>query len=134
MESNQKLAYQFQYLKEQRDWFGNQLEVVNVSLSNLRNSKVTIENLKNVKSGEEILIPIGGLFNLKATIKDPEKVLLYVSQDVIIEKNLEDSIEFVDKLIEQHNENVKFLVAQIQKLDANLQGISQQIRNATSQE
>ena len=134
MESNQKLAYQFQYLKEQRDWFGNQLEVVNVSLSNLRNSKVTIENLKNVKSGEEILIPIGGLFNLKATIKDPEKVLLYVSQDVIIEKNLDGSIEFVNKLIEQHNENVKFLVAQIQKLDANLQGISQQIRNATSQE
>lgn len=134
MESNRKLAYQYQYLKEQRDWFSNQLEVVNVSLNNLTNSKVTIENLKNIKIGEEILIPIGGLFNLKATITDPEKVLFYVSQDVVIEKTLDGSLEFIDKLIEQHNENIKFLVSQIQNIDANLQGISQQIQQATPQQ
>jgi len=133
MENSQKLAYQFQYLKEQKDMFSNQLEIINVSLSNLKNTKLTIENLKNIKADEEILVPIGGIINLHATIKDPEKLLVYVNQDVVIEKNLDDSIEFVEKIIEQHEEQEKFIKTQLQTLELNLQGISQQFRRNAPQ-
>ena len=123
-ENKQALLYQFKYLKEQRDMFANQLEFVNVSLNNFRNTKETIENLKNVKEGEEILIPIGGLINIYATIKNPKKIQLYISQDIVIEKDLDSSIEFVDKIIGQHNEQLQFLRTQIQNLDLNLQNMS----------
>ena len=116
-ENKQALLYQFKYLKDQRDMFANQLEYVNVSLNNFRNTKETIENLKNVKEGEEILIPIGGLINIYATIKNPKKIQLYISQDIVIEKDLDSSIEFVDKIIGQHNEQLQFLRTQIQILD-----------------
>ncbi len=123
-ENKQALLYQFKYLKDQRDMFANQLEFVNASLNNLMNTKVTTENLKNVKEGEEILVPIGGLLNIYATIKNPNKVQLYISQDVLIEKDLDSSIEFIDKVIEQHNEQLQFLRTQIQNLDLNLQNMS----------
>ena len=123
-ENKQALLYQFKYLKDQRDMFANQLEYVNVSLNNFRNTKETIENLKNVKEGEEILIPIGGLINIYATIKNPKKIQLYISQDIVIEKDLDSSIEFVDKIIGQHNEQLQFLRTQIQNLDLNLQNMS----------
>lgn len=123
-ENKQALIYQFRYLKEQRDMFANQLEIVNASLNNLMNTKATTENLKNVKEGEEILVPIGGLINIHATIKDPKKILLYISQDVVIEKDLDSSIEFIDKIIGQHNEQLQFLRTQIQNLDLNLQNMS----------
>ncbi|TFG25156.1 MAG: prefoldin subunit alpha [Promethearchaeota archaeon] len=123
-ENKQALLYQFKYLKDQRDMFANQLEFVNVSLNNFRNTKETIENLKTVKEGEEILIPIGGLINIYATIKNPKKIQLYISQDVVIEKDLDNSIEFVDKIIGQHNEQLQFLRTQIQNLDLNLQNMS----------
>lgn len=123
-ENKQALIYQFRYLKEQRDMFVNQLEIVNASLNNLMNTKATTENLKNVKEGEEILVPIGGLINIHATIKDPKKILLYISQDVVIEKDLDSSIEFIDKIIGQHNEQLQFLRTQIQNLDLNLQNMS----------
>ena len=123
-ENKQALIYQFRYLKEQRDMFANQLEIVNASLNNLMNTKATTENLKNVKEGEEILVPIGGLINIYATIKDPNKILLYISQDVVIEKDLDSSIEFIDKIIGQHNEQMQFLRTQIQNLDLNLQNMS----------
>jgi prefoldin alpha subunit len=131
METDQKaqeLVLRYRYLKDQRDMFLGQLDLLNASLGNIINSKNTLENLKNVKDGEEILVPIGGLANVKAIIKDPQKILLYINQDVAIEKDLDHSIEFLDKIITQHNEQLTFIKNQIQKLDANLQLMSQQFQ------
>ena len=129
-EQAQALVYQFKYLKDQRDMFAQQLEIINASLSNLLNTKNTVENLKNIEEGEEILIPIGGMVALNANIKNTKKVLLYVNQDVVIEKDLDGSIEFIDKLIAQHNEQIQFVSSQIQKLEANLQEMSQMFQNS----
>ena len=136
MESSQEYQEQllkFRYFKEQRDMFQGQLELINASLGNVMNTKTTIENIKEgVKENDEILVPIGGLVNIKATIKDPEKVLLAVTQDVVIEKDLDSSIEFLDKLIEQHNKQLQFLQTQIQNIDVNLQQISQTLQTGYS--
>ena len=116
----QELLYQFRYLREQRDMLASQLDFISASLRNLTNTKTTVTNLKDLKEGEEILLPLGGIINVKATIKNPEKVLVFVNQDVVIEKDIDSSIEFVDKLIEQHNQQIEFLQTQIQNLDANI--------------
>jgi prefoldin alpha subunit len=130
----ERQLYQFRYLKEQREMLQGQLEIVNASLSNLRNTKTTLENLKEgVNENDEVLVPIGGLVNIRASIKDTEKVLLYINQDTVIEKNIEDSIEFIDKLISQHNNQIKFLTERVQYLDLNLQGMSQELQNRMDQ-
>ena len=130
-QNSQDLLYQFNYLRQQREMFANQLDLINSSLGNLLNTKITVNNLKNVKEGEEILFPIGGMINVKATINNPEKVLLYVSQDVVIEKNLENTIEFLDKLINQHNEQIKYMRTQLQNLDVNIAKLSQSFQRGT---
>ncbi|MEJ2249251.1 MAG: prefoldin subunit alpha [Candidatus Lokiarchaeota archaeon] len=121
-----KLYSQFQNLRAQKEIFENQLGALGALLRDLYDTKKTIENLKKLNPGEEILIPIGdGRINLKGTIKENKKVLVAVSEDVIIEKNTEDSIEFIDKLIQQQEQYIKFLREQIQKIELNLQSISQ---------
>ena len=121
---------QFRYLKEQNDMLQNQLQMINTSLANVLNTKRTVENIKEgVNDGDEILVPIGGLVNIKAHIKEPEKVLLAVTQDVVIEKNLDGALEFLENLIEQHNKQVQFLRTQLQQLGARLQEISQLLQN-----
>lgn len=129
MENNQnfeKQLQQFRYLKEQRDMFQGQFEIVNASLGNLYTTKKTLDNLKEgIDENDEILIPIGGLVSIKGSIKDTEKVLVSVNQDIVIEKTTEESIEFIDKLMTQHNEQLKFLKERIQTLDYNLQGLNQ---------
>ena len=134
MESSQEYQEQlikFRYFKEQRDMFQGQLEIINASLGNIMNTKNTIENLKEgVNQDDEILVPIGGLVNVKASIKEPEKVLLAVTHDVIIEKDLDGTIEFLDKLIEQHNQQIQFLKTQLQTIDVNLQELSQNIQKS----
>ena len=130
--AQRQMLYQLQYLRQQEEMFQNQLDIVNASLRNLNNTKITVKNLKDVKDGEEILVPIGGMLELKANIKEPQNVLLYVSNDVVIEKNLEDSIEFIDKLIEQHKEQLEFLQEQTQKIKQNLQGLTQTLQRGFS--
>jgi prefoldin alpha subunit len=137
MENSQELnnrIYEFRLLKEQRDVFQTQLEFINSLLTNLMNTKITIENLKNVKDGDEILVPIGGYVNLNAIIKNPEKIMLYVSHDVMIEKDLNGSIEFLDKLIVEHNEQMQNIAAQVQKLEATLMQMSQAFQKEASQQ
>ena len=116
----------FSYLKQQRDVYQGQLEYVNAILVNTMNTKATLENLKeDVDVGDEILVPIGGIANIKATIKDTEKVLVAVTQDVIIEKDLSGAIEFLEKRIEQHNKEIQFIRTQLQNFEVNLQKTSQ---------
>lgn len=130
----QELLYQFRYLREQRDMLASQLDFISASLRNLTNTKITVTNLKDLKEGEEILLPIGGIINVKATIKNPEKVLVFVNQDVVIEKDIDASIEFVDKLIEQHNQQIEFLQTQLQNLDVNIARMSQTLQQAVPQQ
>jgi len=129
MENNQnfeKQLQQFRYLKEQRDMFQGQFELVNASLGNLYTTKKTLDNIKEgVDENDEILIPIGGIVSLKGSIKDTKKVLVSYGQDTVIEKTIEESIEFINKLMKQHNEQLKFLKERILTLDYNLQGLNQ---------
>lgn len=130
----QELLYQFRYLREQRDMLASQLDFISASQRNLTNTKTTVANLKDLKEGDEILLPLGGIINVKATINNPEKVLVFVNQDVVIEKDIDTSIEFVDKLIEQHNQQIEYLQTQIQNLDANIARMSQTLQQAVPQQ
>ncbi|MFO7796795.1 MAG: prefoldin subunit alpha [Promethearchaeati archaeon] len=132
-ENSQRLASQFQYLREMQQMYEQNLDIINASLNNLINTQKTIKNLHDVENDEEILVPIGGMINLRAKIQNPEKVLLSVSDDVIIEKDLDKSNEFIEKLINQHKDQIKFLNEQLQQIEANLQGISQRFREGVSQ-
>ena len=125
----QEQLIKIRYLREQHNMLQGQLEIINASLGNLMNTKATVENLKEgVKQGDEILLPIGGLVNIKASIKEPEKVLLAVTQDVVIEKDLDGALEFLNKLIEQHNKQIQFLRTQLQNIEMTLQEISQNVQ------
>jgi len=127
----QEQLLKFRYLKEQRDMFQGQLEIINASLGNIMNTKRTVENLKEgISQDDEILVPIGGLVNIKASIKETEKVLLAITHDVVIEKDLDGTIEFLDNMIEQHNKQIQFLRTQLQNVDVNLQEISQLIQRS----
>ncbi len=138
MENNQNLEQQlsqFRYLKDQRNMFQGQFEIINASLGNLYTTKLTLDNLRDgVNENDEILIPIGGLAIIKATIKDTKKVLVYVKNDTIIEKTVEEAIEFISKLIEQHNTQLQFLQERIYNLDLSLQGINQILQNRMAQQ
>jgi len=130
----QRQLSQFRYLQEQRDIYQNQFELMNASLLNFQNSKKTIQNIMDgVKEEDEILIPIGGIVSIKATIKDTNNALLFVGQDIAIEKSLGESIEFIDKLIEKYSESMKFIIERLQSIEFALQGMGESLQGTLNQ-
>lgn len=130
----QRQLTQFRYLQEQRDIYQNQFELMNASLLEFQNSKKTIQNIMDgVKDDDEILIPIGGIVSIKASIKDTNNALLFVGQDVVIEKSLGESIEFIDKLIEKYSESMKFIIERLQSIEFTLQGMGESLQGALNQ-
>ena len=130
----QRQLSQFRYLQEQRDIYQNQFELMNASLLNFQNSKKTIQNIMDgVKEEDEILIPIGGIVSIKASIKDTNNALLFVGQDIAIEKSLGESIEFIDKLIEKYSESMKIIIERLQSIEFALQGMGESLQGALNQ-
>lgn len=138
MESSRQYQEQlqiFRILREQQEMFQGQLEILNVSRSNIVNTKNTLESLKEgVNVDDEILVPVGGLANIRATIKDPEKVLLAITQDVVVEKELDGAIEILEKRIEEHDKQIQFVRTQLQNIEMNLQRTSQLLQTGIGQQ
>ena len=133
MEDSQNLQQQltqYRYIEEQRNLYQSQLELVNASLVNLQNTKLTLEKIKEgVKEEDEILLPIGGLVKIRAKIVDTQRILVSVGQDVVIEKSLEDSISFLESIIDKQKESLKFVVEKLQNIELALQSMGESIQN-----
>ena len=125
--------YQFQYLKEQRDVLAQNLSLFNASLQDHTNTKATLENLKDTKEDDDILVPIGSIAVIKGKIRASDKVLINVSQDIMIEKDLDSAIIFIEKIINQHTEQIKLMNDRLYQLDMTLQGMSQLIQQGYTQ-
>ncbi|MBY9018656.1 MAG: prefoldin subunit alpha [Candidatus Lokiarchaeota archaeon] len=130
----QRQLSQYRYLQEQREIYQNQFEMMNASLLNFQNSKKTIQNIMDgVKDDDEILIPIGGIVSIKASIKDTNNALLFVGQDIVIERSLGESIEFIDKLVEKYSESMKIIIERLQSIELALQGMGEFLQGALNQ-
>jgi len=126
----QQQLTQYRYIEEQRNLYQSQLELVNGSIVNLQNTKLTLEKIKEgVKDDDDILLPIGGLIKIRAKITDTQRILVSVGQDVVIEKSLDDSISFLENIIDKQKESLKFVVEKLQNIELALQSMGESIQN-----
>lgn len=136
MKNQQDLQRQLQslnFLQQQFETLKNQIEIIDNSLHLVKTTKKTIEGLTEIKSGDELVVPIGGMAYIKANILEPNKILMYVGSDVIIEKNHEESTEYIDELIKRHNEQRELLENQYIQLDAHIKSITPRVQQQLSQ-
>lgn len=125
--------YNYSQLKAYRDQLEEQLQIFETSLTTFQFMKSTLENLKTINVNDEILVPVGPLINIKAQIKDVEKVLVRISEDVVMEKKLDDAIAFLENSIQQQEEQAKKFNEQFQQAELDLQNLTQNLQNLLQQ-
>ena len=79
----QQIQQQLQLLQQQK-----------VELEHLTDS---LSELQKNTSGKEVLVPFGAGIFIKAKIEDPSKVILNVGAQVVVEKNIEDTLALVTR-------------------------------------
>ena len=117
-EEFQRYAALVDHYESQLASIENQYNLIQAAIMDYQKAKFTVEKLAETKSGNEMLIPIGGGVFTFATSKNPSKVLADVGAGVVIEKNPKDTMKIMDKRIkglQMNQESLTELSKQIQK-------------------
>ena len=125
-----ELAVNIQLLQEQAKILASNVEMLSMYHQELTTSKLTIEGLKTLKKGDEILVPVGASSFIRARIDDTEKVIVGIGADVSVDrtieeaaKNLEERISSTEERIRENQENYMKVAARIEELTAEVRKI-----------
>ncbi|MDK2929812.1 MAG: prefoldin alpha subunit [Methanococcus sp.] len=112
---NEELQNQFMAL----DVYNQQVQKLQEELSNIDMMIMellkSIESMEGLKSSKEILLPLGAGAFIKAEAQNPEKIVLSVGVDVLLEKDVDDVIVDFQKSVEELEKTKELVNNQIQK-------------------
>ncbi|MFY9981928.1 MAG: prefoldin subunit alpha [Methanoregula sp.] len=123
------------YLKE----YGQQAEVFAGQLELMENGRMeafaAIEALGALVATDDdtVLLQIGGGASLRAKILEPEKVLLNIGSDVIVEKTNADAIEYLKDRITEMEASQKKVAEALDKLRAQMNEIAKRLEQGYRQ-
>lgn len=132
----QEYMYHLEIIRSQLEGLSQQGEIFELTSNELLRAKETLTNIKNLDSGKEILIPIGGDAFVSATVADVKKILISIGANTIVEQDTDAAIGMLDKRLanlDRMNQNIvqsinklqqqaSDLNLKIQQLSQNLQG------------
>ncbi|MHA1381383.1 MAG: prefoldin subunit alpha [Candidatus Helarchaeota archaeon] len=121
MDELNKMAVQIKFLEEQIERLQSQLQLIETSIINLENTNITIENLKNIKEGEDILIPVGNVSFIKGKLTE-KTIIINLGSDV-----------FADVTIDSAKENIDSRIDDLRKAQQNVGASLQQYVNQMNQ-
>jgi prefoldin alpha subunit len=77
------------------------LQVVMASVSELRLANQSLGDLKDIQSGSNLLVPIGGAAFINASLGNVQKVVVGIGADVSLEMTYDDAVKDVsERLLE----------------------------------
>jgi prefoldin alpha subunit len=131
--TEQELLTNIQILQEQAKVFASNIEMLNMYLEDLYRSKTTLEGLKSVSQGDEILVPIGASSFIRARIDDTQNVISGIGANVSVDrtvdeaiKNLEERISLTESKINQNQENYMKVAGTLEQLSARARAVLQE--------
>lgn len=119
----QEIIYAYQYLQEQEAMISDQLRLLASQIQGVDITLETLDGLKDIPSGHEILVPIGPSAYVKAIVPNPNEILQHASKEVVIQKDIIASIESMQKIQKNYQAIKENLLQKHQEVVAKLQQI-----------
>lgn len=87
-----QLASEIRILEGSLSALQSRLDIVRAAINEVTLAFNTLEGLKNLKEGEETLIPVGAGSYIRTRIADSKKLVMGIGAGVAIEKDVESSV------------------------------------------
>ena len=122
----QTLQYYLNEYSQQAEIFSRQLEMIEQKRIE---SLAAIETMKNLVGDRDspVLLPIGGGTMVRAKVSDPEKVLVNIGSDVVIQRTNGEAITFLQEKIAEMEAMEKKVAATNEQLRMQMAEIAQRI-------
>ncbi len=134
MDQNELMTLQ-NYLQE----YGQQAEIFVQQLQMLENGRLeahaAIESLEEMLAAEggAVLLQIGGGASVRAKVVEPEKVLIAIGSEVIVERSNKDAIDFLKERIMEMEASQKKVAETLDRLRAQMNEINKRIESGYQQ-
>jgi prefoldin alpha subunit len=125
----QALQYYLNEYSQQAEIFSRQLEMIEQKRIE---SLAAIETMKNLAGDRDspVLLPLGGGTMVRAKVTDPEKILVNIGSDVVIQRTNGEAITFLQEKISEMEAMEKRVAATIEQLRGQMAEIAQRIETA----
>jgi prefoldin alpha subunit len=130
MTQNELMTLQH-YMKE----YGQQAEIFVGQLEMLENGRIealaAIETLEAMLSADDgiTLLQIGGGASVRAKILEPDKILLSIGAEVVVERSNKDAVEFLKERIMEMEASQKKVTETLDRLRSQMNEINKRLES-----
>jgi prefoldin alpha subunit len=114
--------------RAQLDTLAKQDEILRLNIEELIRVRDTVEGIREKKSGEKILVPIGANFFIHAKLDETEKVISNVGSNVAAEETIKDATDRLDKHIKELSDAGQELAKKVSELESISMTLTQQLQ------
>jgi prefoldin alpha subunit len=134
MDQNELMTLQH-YMKE----YGQQAEIFVGQLEMLENGRMeafaAIETLEAMVAADDgtVLLQIGGGASVRAKVLEPDKILLSIGAEVVVERSNKDAIEFLKERIMEMEASQKKVAETLDRLRTQMNEINKRLESGYQQ-
>ncbi len=99
-EELRKLSVELRILEDTAGALQSRINMVNAVISDLTYANTTLDGFGKQDKDAELLVPIGGSSYVKASLQDPDQVIVGMGAGVSVEKTLHEAKEIVKTRLE----------------------------------
>lgn len=133
-EETQKKFMHLKMLLHQMQQFEKQIETFDGQLTELSGVKNGLEELKEVRAGTDVYVPVSGGVFMRATVKEPEKLLVNVGANTAVTKTVPDTIKLIQEQINEIGTAKIQLGEQVQLIRHHLKGMQKELMQLAQSE
>ncbi len=123
-----ELSEKHQVYQYQAESLAQQINMVKLTIRDVETALTTITALKGEPAGKETLVPVGFGSFVKATLTEPDKVIVGIGAGVSIEKKIDEAKEFLEKKKDELNKYLEQLNGTIARIGQELQNIQKLVQ------
>ncbi|MEW5936358.1 MAG: prefoldin subunit alpha [Candidatus Thermoplasmatota archaeon] len=116
--------------QSQLDSLARQGEVVRLTLDDCARARQTLENLMNLRRGNELLVSIGANCFIHCSVKSAKKVLSGIGSGVVVEEDAEKALTRIEQRISETRETGQQIAKAMSEIEARAQQILSELQQA----
>ncbi len=116
-----RLVTEMRMMEGSADVLNQRLQLLASSISELRLAQRSLRDLKDVESGNPLLVPIGGGVFMGAQLGDISKVVVGVGADISVEMDYEKAVEDIGERLQEMEQAQGAVQQQLSQILAQLE-------------
>ena len=132
-----RLVTEMRMMEGSVDALNQRLQLLTASISELRLAQGSLRDLRDIESGNPLLVPVGGGVFMDAQLGDISKVVVGIGADVSVEMDYDEAVEVIGGRLQEVEQaqgavqqQLGQILAQLESHQGMAERLSMEIQNA----